>query len=83
MIIERLTRIYRAILDLEIYHDPWKEFITVVLRKPNKLNYETPKAYRPIALLSTKAKVLTSIVAENLSQLVEQHQILPKNHFGG
>ena len=29
------------------------------------------------------AKLLISIVAENLSHMVEQHQILPKNHFSG
>ena len=28
------------------------------------------------------AKVLTAVVAENLSQIVEQHQLLPRNHFG-
>ena len=42
-----------------------------------------PKAYWPIALISTMAKVLTALVAKNISQLVEQHQLLPKNHFGG
>ena len=80
---ERLTRIFRATLDLNTYYDPWREFTTIVLRKPGKPNYETPKAYRPIALISTMAKVLTSIIAENLSQLVEQHHLLPKTHFGG
>lgn len=55
----------------------------VVLRKPDKPSYEVPKAYRPITLISTMAKVLTSIVAENLSQVVEQHCLLPKTHFGG
>jgi len=38
-----------------------------VLRKPGKPNYEVPKVYRPIALLSTMAKVLTGIVAEDMS----------------
>jgi hypothetical protein len=55
----------------------------IVLRKPGKPCYEIPKAYRPIALISTTAKVLTSIVAENLSHLVEKHRLLPRNHFGG
>ena len=36
IISERLTRIYWAILELRIYYDPWREFTTVVLRKPNK-----------------------------------------------
>ena len=46
-------------------------------------SYIVPKAYRPIALLSTMAKVLTSIIAENISSLEESHQLLPKTHFGG
>ena len=79
----RLIQIYRAIIEDGIYYDPWREFITVVLRKPSKPSYEVPKAYRPIALISTMAKVLTSVVAENLSQIVEQHRLLPRTHFGG
>jgi hypothetical protein len=79
----RLLQIYRAILKLEVFFDPWREFTTIVLRKPDKPNYEIPKAYRPIALISTMAKVLTAIVAENISSLVERHQLLPRTHFGG
>ena len=79
---DRLTTIFRAILALNTYYDPWREFMTVVLRKPNKPCYEVTKAYRPITLISTTAKVLTAIVAENLSQLVEHHHLLPKTHFG-
>lgn len=83
ILIDRIFLIYKAILELDIFYDPWREFTTVVLRKPNKPNYEVTKAYRPIALISTLAKVLTSIVAENLSRITEQHQLLPKTHFGG
>jgi hypothetical protein len=82
-LISRLIRIYRAIMDLDVYYEPWKEFTTVVLRKPGKPSYEVPKAHRPIALISTMAKVLTAIIAENLSTVVERHQLLPKTHFGG
>ena len=81
--IKRLTQIFRATITLNAYYEPWKGFTTIVLRKPGKPNYEIPKAYRLIALISTMAQTLTSIVAENLSQLVEQHHLLPKTHFGG
>ena len=57
--------------------------MTIVLCKPGKLDYEIPKAYHPITLLCTMAKVLTAIVAEDVSQLVEKHQLIPANHFGG
>ena len=83
LIRQRLIKIYQAILDLGIYYDPWKDFTTVVLRKPGKPSYEVPKAYRPIALLSCMAKVLTSVVTEIISDLVEIHHLLPKTHFGG
>jgi hypothetical protein len=82
-ITDYLLHIYQAILSLGEFYDPWREFTTVVLRKPDKPNYEVPKAYRPIALISTMAKVLTTLVAENISRLVEQHQLLPRTHFGG
>jgi hypothetical protein len=83
LILKHLLHIFRATLSLGTYYDPWREFITVVLRKPGKPSYETTKAYRPIALLSTVAKVLTAIVAEDMSRLVEYHQLLPNTHFGG
>ena len=53
------------------------------MRKPDKPNYKILKAYRPIALISKTAKVLTAIVADNISHLVEQNHLLPKTHFGG
>jgi ribonuclease HI len=55
----------------------------VVLRKPGKPAYDTPKAYRPIALLNTIGKLLTAIVTEDLMYMTEKHHLLPANHFGG
>ena len=80
---DHLLYIYQAILTLGEFYDPWREFTTIVIKKPDKPNYQIPKAYRPIALISTLAKVLTALVAENISHLVELHQLLPKTHFGG
>ena len=78
-----LIQIYHAILELQLFYNPWREFTTIILKKPDKPNYEMPKAYRPIALISTMAKVLTAIVAENISCLVKQHHLIPNTHFGG
>ena len=56
---------------------------TIVLQKPNKPCYKKPKVYWPITLILTMAKVLPSTVSENLSRVVVQHHLLPRNHFGG
>ena len=82
-VLERLYHIYKAILNLGIYYDPWKLSTTVVLRKPGKPRYDTPKAYRPITLLNTMSKVLTALMAELMTYYTETHQLLPAHHFGG
>ena len=78
-----LVHLFNAVFKLQTYYDPWREFITVVLRKPGKADYSVPKAYRPIALLNTTAKILTAIVAERVTNILETHHLLPPNHFGG
>src|SRR5882672_1606290 len=78
-----LLQIFRSVLKLKVYIDGWCEVITCMLRKPGKPRYNVPKAYRPIVLLNTTAKLLMSIVAEEVSHLTEKHQLLPVTHFGG
>jgi ribonuclease HI len=82
-LLDRLYYIYTAMIERKIYYDPWKQSTTVVLRKPGKLRYDTPKAYRPIALLNTMSKVLTAIMSELLIYYTETHGLLPALHFGG
>ena len=82
LIIKRLLFIYQAMLNENLMFKPWKESTTVVIRKPGKSNYSTPKAYRPIALLNTIWKVIMAIVANHILYYTEKHQLLPTNHFG-
>src|SRR5882724_7725327 len=61
----------------------WTEIITCMLRKPGKPRCDIPKAYRPIALLNTMVKLLSSIIAEEISHLTEKYHLLPGTHFDG
>jgi hypothetical protein len=79
----RLWYIFTAIFEKGWYYAPWKNFTTVVLRKPGKPKYDVPKAYRPIALLNTMGKVITSIVTEQLTFYTEKFALLPPLHFRG
>ena len=67
LITDYLLYIFQAIFTLKTYYEPWKHFMMVVLCKPGKPDYEIPKPYRPITLLCTMAKVLTAIIAEDIS----------------
>jgi hypothetical protein len=78
-----LVHLFNATFTYRTYFEPWRRFTTVVLRKPGKPNYTIPKAYRPIALLNTTCKLLTAVVADQLTYILEHHHLLPNTHFGG
>ena len=79
----QLLRLFQAIFLLKTYYNPWRDFTTIVLRKPGKPDYAIPKAYRPIALLNTTGKLLTAVIADQLTYLLESNNLLPPTHFGG
>jgi hypothetical protein len=82
-IIDHLFYIYRAIMELDVYYEPWLHSTTVVLRKPRKPSYTTLKAYRPIGLLDTMGKLFSTLIADDLSFLSESQGLLPAHQFGG
>lgn len=61
---------------------PFRTAKTIVLRKPRKASYSSPKSWRPIALLSTLGKVIESITASYLQKLAEDHSLLPTMQMG-
>ncbi|CAK1545374.1 unnamed protein product [Leptosia nina] len=60
---------------LKIGHFPtiWKEATVVILRKPGRTDYTTPKAYRPIGLLPVMGKIAEKLFVKRASW-----HILPK-----
>ncbi|OHW95285.1 reverse transcriptase-like protein [Colletotrichum incanum] len=78
-----LVRTFNQSLQLGYCPQHFRKSTTVVLRKPGKGNYTTPKAYRPIALLNTVGKVMDAIITERLNYMAETHQLLPEKHMGG
>lgn len=83
MIVPYLGPIFRATFDVRAYPERWKIFKTVVVKKPGKDDYSNPNSYRPIALLDTVAKVLSSCIKTKLAYWVEKKNLLPKYQFGG
>jgi len=55
----------------------------LILCKPGKPAYDMAKAYCPIGLLDTIGKLLSTLVATELSYLAEKHTMLPPGQFGG
>lgn len=78
-----LATLFNACLRLRYCPRLFRGSTTVVIRKPGKPDYTTPKAYRPITLLCTLGKALEPLIATRLSLLVEEYRLLPETHIGG
>jgi hypothetical protein len=75
LLVDRLYFIYKAMLERGYLYKPWKISTTIILWKPEKPQYDVPKAYRPIALLNMLWKDLTAIMASHITHLTIMLQV--------
>ena len=70
---------------LSLHHWPrhFKKSVSVIIPKPGKLAYDTPKAFRPIVLLSTLGKLIEKMVARQLQFNTVKYGILHPNQLEG
>jgi hypothetical protein len=47
------------------------------------MNYDVAKSHRPIGLINTIPKGLSTLVCKHVSYLMEKHNLLPAAQFGG
>ena len=82
-LINPITALFNGVMQVGYYPKAWRESTTVVLRKPGRPAYDAPKAYRPIALLNTLRKLLSGLVADDISYLCEANNLISKRAYGG
>ncbi|KAF8626424.1 hypothetical protein AX15_004886 [Amanita polypyramis BW_CC] len=78
-----MTVLFNDIITSGIWPGEFKIADMVVMPKPNKLHYETPKDFRPIALLDCVGKLISKISAERLQEDTVKHDLLHTLQFGG
>jgi len=72
----KLINIANAYIDLGHWISHFKMLTTVVIPKPNKTSYNSPKLFHPIVLLNTTGKLSKKMIRERL----QFHSI--SNNFG-
>ena len=68
---------------LGFHHHSWKSAIMLVLPKPGKPDYASPRAYRPIQLLECLGKLVEKIVARRIMFDCSKFSLMPPEQFGG
>jgi hypothetical protein len=75
--------LYSYLIDIGYHPKIWRQAIGAILKKPNKPDYSSPKAYRVISLLNCLGKVSERILAQRLSYLAETTSLLHPTQIGG
>ncbi|KAI0999744.1 hypothetical protein K3495_g8453 [Podosphaera aphanis] len=77
-----LAELFNACLTLGYHPKIFKEPTTIVIRKPQKPRYDTPKSYRTIVLLNTMTRLLEKVVANRISKAAKGFNLLPEEQMG-
>jgi hypothetical protein len=76
-------KIYTNLIDYGFHPKCWRQVTRAILKKPSKLDYSLPKAYRVISLLNCFGKISERILAKRLSYLAETSSLLYNSQIGG
>jgi len=63
---DNILNIANTCIDLGHWPSHFKVFTSIIIPKPNKTLYDTPKTFRPIILLNTLGKLIEKVVSERL-----------------
>ncbi|EXL97398.1 hypothetical protein FOIG_10437 [Fusarium odoratissimum NRRL 54006] len=77
-----LHHLFAACLRLGHHPAAFKPASTVMLRKPDKDDYEQPKSWRPVTLLPCMGKLLEKIFTHRVKLLALDDNLLPNMQFG-
>jgi len=61
----------------------FKRSTTVIIPKPNKKSYDSPKSFRPIVLLSTVGKLIEKVIKERLQFATAANDFIYPSQLGG
>ena len=70
---------------LELGHWPlyFKTSMTIVILKPNKASYNSPKSFRPIILLNTLGKLIEKVISDRLQFHIISNNFIYQCQLGG
>ena len=71
-----------ASLTLAYFPKAWRRAKVIALRKPRKDAYDTPRAYRPISLLSSVGKIVEMLMNYRIMRRLERQHALTPFQFG-
>ena len=80
--ISSVIKITNVCIDLGYWPNHFKILSTVIISKPNKSSYDSPKSFHPIVLLNTIWKLIEKVIGERLQFLVVRNDFIHPSQLG-
>jgi len=81
--ITNVIKIANACINLGYWLNHFKISSMVIIPKPNKLSYDSPKSFRPIILLNALGKLIEKIIGERLQFHMVNNNFIHPSQLGG
>jgi hypothetical protein len=79
---KHVSSLFQACIKLGYHPSCFRTAILAPITKPNKADKSSPRAYRPIALLSVLGKGLERLLAKRMSWIAIKYKVLVPQQFG-
>jgi len=80
--LSKIVNIANAYITVSYWPDQFKEATLVIIPKPNKDAYNTPKSFQPIVLLNTTGKIIEKVINYCLQFYLSANSFLDPNQLG-
>jgi len=81
--LKNIISIANACIELGYWPSHFKISSTIVISKPNKTSYDSPKAFRPIVLLNTLGKLIEIVISNRLQLHVVSNNFIHHSQLCG
>ena len=78
-----VLKLANACIDVGYWPKHFKDSLSIIIPKPNKPSYSTPKAFRPIVLLNTLGKLVEKMISNRFQFDMIKYDLVDPNQMGG
>ena len=78
-----IISIANTCIEVGFWPSHFKRSTTVIIPKPNKKSYDSPKAFRPIVLLNTVGNLTEKVIREHLQFNTASNNFIYPSQLGG
>ena len=81
--LKNIVTITNVYFKINYWPDHFKKSTMIVIPKPNKLSYDSPKFFRPIVLLNIMGKLIEKVIGDRLQFQVVLNNFIHQSQLSG